>query len=257
MSQPSPQVEHRYHFRWQPNWKLLLFAAIFLPLTLTAGFWQLDRADEKRRIAAEYEVRQSTAALNLDQLLAKADPAWYQVTLEGEYASDYFLLDNRVMNGQVGYEVLSPFLVEGGWLLVNRGWVLGSPDRSQLPVVATPKGKRSLAGEIYTLSPKYRTLDETLASRWPKVIQTYNFALLNAEVAGELLLPVVVRLGADQPGALRVDWQVINMQPEKHTGYAVQWFGMALALVIMSLIANSNIAERFRKSAPQQDDSQS
>ena len=49
---------------------------------------------------------------------------------------------------------------------------------------------------------------------------------------GRPLFPYSVRLDAGQPGALRVDWEPINTQPEKHTGYAVQWFAMAIALVL-------------------------
>ena len=33
------------------------------------------------------------------------------------------------------------------------------------------------------------------------------------------------------PGAYRTDWPVVAMGPEKHLGYAVQWFAMAAALL--------------------------
>jgi cytochrome oxidase assembly protein ShyY1 len=37
------------------------------------------------------------------------------------------------------------------------------------------------------------------------------------------------------------------VQPAKHTGYAVQWFVMALVLLLMTLIANSNLAEWLKQ----------
>jgi len=37
------------------------------------------------------------------------------------------------------------------------------------------------------------------------------------------------------------------VQPSKHTGYAVQWFAMALVLLIMAVIANSNLADWLKQ----------
>ena len=42
----------------------------------------------------------------------------------------------------------------------------------------------------------------------------------------------------------------VAVQPEKHTAYAVQWFVMAAVLLVMTLIANSNVGswiKQFRR----------
>jgi cytochrome oxidase assembly protein ShyY1 len=52
-----------------------------------------------------------------------------------------------------------------------------------------------------------------------------------------------VRIDSGQPGALEVDWQVINVSPAKHHGYAVQWFAMALALAVIFGFRSSNLWE--------------
>lgn len=40
-------------FSWQPNAKILLFTLLMLPLLVALGYWQLDRAQEKRQILAD------------------------------------------------------------------------------------------------------------------------------------------------------------------------------------------------------------
>ena len=60
------------------------------------------------------------------------------------------------------------------------------------------------------------------------------------------LFPYPVRIDPAQPGALSVDWQVINVSPEKHTGYAVQWFSMAAALALIYLLRSTNIWQLLR-----------
>mgnify|MGYP000143624448 CR=1 FL=1 len=56
-----------------------------------------------------------------------------------------------------------------------------------------------------------------------------------------------LRLDQDSPGALQTGWAAVSVQPAKHTGYAVQWFVMALVLLLMTLIANSNLVEWLKQ----------
>ena len=69
---------------------------------------------------------------------------------------------------------------------------------------------------------------------------------------GIKLFPYPVRINAGQASALTVDWKIVNVSPQKHTGYAVQWFTMAAVLGIFYLMRSSNlwqlIAPNRRKS---------
>ena len=63
------------------------------------------------------------------------------------------LLDNRVHDGQAGYEILTAFRVAGveRRLIVNRGWIKADPDRRVLPDVAVAASPRALRGRIDAL----------------------------------------------------------------------------------------------------------
>ena len=60
------------------------------------------------------------------------------------------------------------------------------------------------------------------------------------------MAPYPVRIDDGQPGALAVDWQIVNVSPAKHRGYAVQWFTMAAVLAIIFLMRSSNLIELLR-----------
>lgn len=54
------------------------------------------------------------------------------------------------------------------------------------------------------------------------------------------LAPLSLVLGAGQAGSLQYDWAPVEtISPEKHLGYAVQWFALAVALVIIYLGVNT------------------
>ena len=55
-------------FLWQPNAKLLLFVCLMTPLLISLGYWQLDRAEEKRQILAEFVGNQQSAPAALVDL---------------------------------------------------------------------------------------------------------------------------------------------------------------------------------------------
>src|SRR5690606_1971521 len=139
-------------FRWQPNRGILLFTLLFLPVTLSLGFWQLDRAEEKRALAAEFQGREVAAKVNMDDLETGGDHQYRRVTATGRFDPDHaILLDNRVRQGRPGYEVVVPFQLAacGRWLLVNRGWMGPAASRGELRVVVEVTGDVPQAGYQY------------------------------------------------------------------------------------------------------------
>lgn len=220
------------------DWKMTLFVLLLLPLLIRLGFWQLDREAEKRDLQQLYEARQESPPIRLSQVnWQDSDIGWSRIRAEGYFDTrHHFLLDNRIQSGQVGYEVLTPFITDYGVLLVNRGWVSGGQRREILPSVTTPEEKVEIEATVYVPDGELMMLaEESLAGdQWPKRIQQVYLQKLS-EVYTEDFIPARLRISENEAGALSVNWQTVNMQPEVHRGYAIQWFLMALALVILYL----------------------
>lgn len=217
------------------NWKIIGLAAVLLPVLVSLGFWQLERADEKRDILSKLEQQQSLLPVALSNL--DSTSRYRSVIIQGEFDNNhYFLLDNRVHSGRPGYEVLVPFLDQSGVnVLVNRGWVEAPLYRNQLPAVEAINARVIANGTIYFPLEQPKTFPVSAAG-WPKVIQTVQMDQL-AEQLGKPLESYTVRLAEYQPGSLVIDWPAVNVQPEKHTAYAVQWFAMALALLVLTFLS--------------------
>ena len=222
-------------FRFDP--KLTLLTALLLPLLLSLGFWQLRREQEKLDLQAQYAARQQETPLPLSELTGnEADLQYRQVRIVGEYDNAHsFLLDNRIHRGQPGYELITPVLTsQNGLVLVNRGWLPQGATRAQLPVPETLSGTVNLMGTVYVPVGRQLVLGsgETSAA-WPRVVQTLDPAAMAAAAGHEerALFPYSVRLADAMPGVLVRDWPVISTTPEKHRGYAVQWFAMAAMLL--------------------------
>ena len=223
--------------QFQPGWKLTLFFLLMLPCLLSLGVWQLQRAAEKRQILDLVATHRSETPITMKRLLTRAQPAYSQLAFSGRYmAGQVIFLDNRIYLGRFGYEVVMPFRTSGGeLLLVSRGCVAGSLHREQLPELAPVSGNIELLGEVYVpLGEAFTLADSPLPEGWPKRIQVLDIDAL-AETSGATYYPYVVRLRPGSATAFNSYWQDINIQPEKHTAYAVQWFAMALALLMLYL----------------------
>lgn len=235
--------------------KLTLFCALLMPLLLALGCWQLSRAEQKTQLLANYEERAITAPQSLGVLLQQRDWNNYRVRIEGVYdPQQHFLLDNRVRDGRVGYEVISPFILSqttymttaGGdkmpvnYVWVNRGWIPMGPSRHELPAILERSGQRMIIGRIYVPQGKELILkDIPLSGKWPEVIQRIDFNQMKDRYAsGDTSLPFTIRLDAGSAGAFKTGWQPINMGPQKHFGYAFQWFLMAAVLSVLYLYAS-------------------
>ncbi len=239
---PSGQTQFSVDF----NWKISLAAAIFVPVLLGLGYWQLERAEHKRQLLAEFDQHLKLAPVDIDTQDLHALKSHQAVTLTGSFnQQQWFLLDNRVRRGRAGFEVLAPFYtLEGNWILVNRGWVEAKPLRTDLPEVAMPRGEVTLRGRLRLAQEDFVLTDDIAeGDGWPRVVQTENIAALNPllDNFAHHLGHFSVRLDADDPAALEAGWPLVNTSPHKHTGYAVQWFAMAATLVVLTIFANTNL----------------
>lgn len=233
------------------NWKITLIGLLILPLLIYLGFWQLQRADEKRVLQADIEQQRSIPALPLSVLLQETPtPRFRQVTLQGRFDVErYWLLDNKVHQGKVGYQVIAAFLTDqGDTVLVNRGWVQAPVLRSQLPRVDFNSAPMALMGRLNQVS-KNAMIEESKEApesidRWPKRIQQLDLDRSSDQLKLELV-DWVVELAPDDPSALNVLWSDVNVSPDKHHGYAVQWFAMSFALVVALVFANTNLGSWF------------
>ncbi len=240
--------EQRIQLQFTPDWRVTLLALLFLPLVISLGFWQLGRAEEKKQLLVAFEQKQAIGHLPIIDLDHKTDLSYQPVSLSGRYINDKsLLLDNRIYQGRVGYEIITPLELSANdqWVLVNRGWVAGSVDRRRLPTVNAVLGEVKLMAEVYVPLGEMMQLAEDSPTGWPRVVQTIDIESL-AEEFGQPVFPYTVRLDVNSPGALQPNWLVVNIQPEKHTGYAVQWFGMGVALLVILLLANTNLWQLIR-----------
>ncbi|MEM8768332.1 MAG: SURF1 family protein [Pseudomonadota bacterium] len=219
--------------RFRPGWKMSLFVVLFLPLTLGLGSWQLNRAEEKRAFETAYLERIGARALPPGDVVAD----FQRLRLEGRYERGQdFLLDNQTLDGAIGFAVVSVFQAKDGrrWL-INRGFLSGDRSRRSLPQILTPEGELTIVALAWPelgLLPVFG--EDNWAEGWPKVIQRLEVARMATFL--DNAVPWELRLEGGQPGVFEPASTLLNMPASKHTGYAVQWFGLAAALTIGFMI---------------------
>lgn len=226
------------NIRFNPPWWGILLLISGLCLFIKLGLWQWSRAEEKVQLL-EASKKQATHVIDLS---ANQVPNQYQtVQAVGQFDDKHvFLLDNRYYHHRFGFEVLVPYkLKDNQYVLVDRGWVEGSLERKNLPQINPTIATESIQGVAYYPSKKIWTLGKNVNNQgqWPLVIEKIDFKQI-AKVLNISLLPFVLRLDAADPNAFVRDWRVVTMLPVQHKGYAFQWFGMAIAAIIIFLVLN-------------------
>lgn len=224
-----------------------LAALLMLPLFVTLGFWQLDRAEQRRVLHKEFEVRQNAPAVDLNGEIGLRNSLdellWRKVTVEGEFSRDAnILLDNQVLGGKAGYFVYTPLKLRGGgfYILVNRGWVPAGESRDYPPEVIDDEGMLRIVGSVKSPPSTGMLLAENLAEQLGEGTTRVQKLELDAieKVLKIELLPYVVRLEPESAGGLARHWKAPGSGEVKNMGYAFQWFAMAAAIFIIYLILN-------------------
>lgn len=242
--------------KWQfrPRLWPTVITAILFPLLILLGFWQLHRADYKRGLLQQYAQVASLTPLSLNQVVIAGTlaglPRYRHVDARGHYDGAHQVLLQNMANagkaGEDGYDVLTPFVLEPGGqiLMVDRGFIVRNPGDTKLPDVQVGSEPRDLSGVLADLpAPGLRLGKIIVPAGWPKVILFPTHQTLTGLYGRKLLRPLL-QLDADQPDGYLRDWKPdFGMTPLRHDAYAMQWYALALALVIIWIVVNSKRIE--------------
>ena len=220
-----------------------LLAVVAIASFTSLGFWQSRRAIEKQAMLDA--AAQVLAARKPVPLAAAADRArrhdydWSS----GEGAFDArgpLWLDNQQRDGRAGVRAYRLFVPDrGAPLLVDLGWLPLPGDRA-LPAIERPPGRVVVRGLLAPPPSTGLALGSGLARQGDGWLLTRVDTAAIAPALG-LSVPVaprVLRLDPALPLGHDRDLQLLanTLPPEKHRGYALQWFALALAVLATASI---------------------
>lgn len=211
-----------------------------LPVLIALGFWQLDRAEQKRAFLERQKQGMDAPVVQLTATTPEDNDGlrYKRAVAFGHYdGAHQILIDNQVAEGRSGYFVLTPFILNEGHkaVLVNRGWIQANQDRKILPDIAIQKNQTQVTGRLNhfpSVGIKLAGADQPTEG-WPAVVQVADSAILSARL-GYPVFPFMLELDRQAPEGYRREWHETRvMPPEQHVAYAMQWFGLAAALALL------------------------
>jgi len=218
-------------------------------VTLTAflilcklGFWQLQRAEEKAAWLKQFSSQSKVEIQTLNHAMSNkkfAELNGRDMELKGQVLTQFlWFVDNKIHQGQVGYKVLVPVYVPQihSVIMTDIGWVKAPKSRMALPNIELPQSL-ILNGVIKSEQLQQFVLEQDVVSnKWPQRIQSSEGAFLTDY--GSPVLPLIFYANSFSVNEMPQTYKAVVMPPEKHVAYAVQWFLLALASVLVFLFAS-------------------
>lgn len=231
--------------RRRPGRGMLAATVVAFAILISLGTWQVYRLQWKEALIAGIEARRHAAPLPIAELARQAaagrDVDYVPVTLSGVFDNAHEQYFFATDDGKVGYYVYTPLdLADGRTVFVNRGFVpedLRDPARRAEgqpagAVTVTGLARARLSGKPSWVVPGnepgkslyfWKDLDAMAA---------------NAAVPSERLVPFFVDADATpNPGGWPKGGVTQIDLPNNHLNYALTWYGLAAALVVISVLA--------------------
>lgn len=221
----------------------LLAAALFAGF-VALGRWQLQRGETKQAmLESSAKVLRERRALPIAAAGSRPAEGYDWVAGHGRFLpSPVLLLDNQRRGAAVGVRVLAVAQPrEGKALLVDLGW-LPLPGDRRLPRIVLPAGEQWIEGLLspppgagLALGASWSAVEPVgREQRW--LLTRVDLAALSAALH-KPLSPRVLRLDPALPFGYERDLELLanTLPPERHRGYALQWFGLAFATLVTAL----------------------
>ena len=213
----------------------LIFATLVLLISL--GFWQLDRADEKRAIEGQIDSANSGDVKLIDSAEFLKDKEYYHVRLQGSYVGDkQFIYDNQIVDQISGYYVLTPLVLKGDSkaVLINRGFIPWNGRRDKLADIDIGEKLTEVKVQISKPVKRMELEASELTGDFPVLIQALDLDEMST-IASLDFASVVGLLSPETENGFVRQWEPYTGSIERHIGYAIQWFLMAFVLAFIGI----------------------
>jgi surfeit locus 1 family protein len=232
----------------------LVAVAVTVALAVSLGNWQTRRGAAKEAMQASWDAAQRARPRQLvvSSLDAVVGQLPQQVAATGRFLEEATVfLDNRIVKGTAGVYVVTPLVIDAGapWVLVNRGWMArAANDRARLPVAPAPDGVVTITGIAVERAPRLLDLGRAPERRLPGVWQNLDFDEYE-RVSGQRVARFVVQQINDTGDGLQRSWTAPAADVDKHRGYALQWYGLAALIVVLTIFYGGRalLSDRARR----------
>lgn len=222
---------------FRPTRGAAIAATICFILLIGLGTWQLQRLSWK--VGLIRHIQSQMAAPPVPLPAAIADPAAFDfraVTVTGTLRPDREMrLIEQLLHGQVGDRIVEPLVrPDGGTVLVVRGWVPADRAAPASRPGSEPQGTVAIAGVARVPAPQgwMQPENQPAANQWFWI----DLKAMARAAGVAAVAPVVVYEAAGQAGQLPVGGPPIIDLPNNHLQYALTWYGLALALVVIFVL---------------------
>jgi len=212
-----------------------LWSALGLLLLLGLGTWQVQRLHWKEGLIAERNAALTAAPVSLPRTLESSRALeFHPVRAEGEFLNGRELdLNAQSQSGAPGFHVITPFrLADGTTVLIDRGFVPTERRAPESRAGGEIAGQTTVTGLLRFPEPPgwFTPANEPQKNSWFSIDIS---AMAQAAGVGTALPFYIDADSSPNPGGWPQGGQTITELPNNHLQYAITWYALAAALVVV------------------------
>ncbi len=225
-------------FGFRPSLWPTLIALPAVAFTFGLGLWQVQRLAWKETLIAERQSRMTLPVLRkLPVNLESEQLLFRRVRFTGQFLQDREMYHpaRSLLAGAIGVQVITPFrLVDGGVLLVNRGWVPKVRQNPETRRDGQVQGDVTLVGVIRmpARAGYFVPENDPVQNVWFRI----NISQMAMHADIKDMRPYYVDLVDDAPGGWPKGGQTRVTVRNSHLEYAITWFSISLTGLIIYVL---------------------
>ncbi len=210
-----------------------LMTLVMLAVLLSLGTWQVRRLHWKEAILAQIAHAEAAPPIPLQAVPEPYTKVAVTGRLRADLSAQYAVEVRDTREGpQMGTFLVQPLeRPDGPPLLVERGWV---PQKRTTPI-SQPPGETTITGYIHEAeTPGLFSAKDDPAAR---IFYTLDPAAIGASLGLPHVAPfILIALGPAPPELWPDPAKHLPQPPNNHLSYAITWYGLAVALVVIFLV---------------------